>query len=357
MLKHKLELTKKLIHRFVWGNKNLLLLSMGKTLKPKWIWFEATDNCNSRCTHCNIWQKKPTQNQLTLEEIKNTLKDPLLSEVETIINSGGEPILRDDIVDIIKLEHEIFPNAHLDLSTNGILADRVLNVVQSILNENIKINVGVSLDAIGKKHDEIRGVPGNFKKVDYLLHKLVELRKKYPNKLSIIIGFTLSQHTVDGWKRVKDYADKLNIECMAQWYNQSSFYGNENGQKNINNNKMLAVVKKQPNTIIREKWLKLLKNQSIKFKCFAAETFFAIRCDGNIVPCLNYWDLCLGNIREKSPTEIWQSKKAQEIRKTITKCPGCLNSWGVEWSITSIFYPRLLFYLRNPRVISERFKR
>jgi len=355
----KLGLVKKLTDRFVLGNKNLILFSSGRTLKPRWIWFGVTDNCNSHCNHCNIWQKKPTQNQLTLAEIEKTLSDPLFSEVETIINSGGEAILRPDIVEIIKLEHKLFPNASLDLSTNGILADRALNVIREILseNENIKINVGVSLDALGKKHDEIRGVPGNFEKVDYLLHELVKLREKYPQKLSIVIGLTLSNLTIDGWERVKEYADKLNIDMMAQWYNQSSFYDNEKKDGGLDKDKMIDAVKKQPNTIIREKWLKLLNNQSIKFRCFAAQTFLVLRCDGNIVPCLSYWDLIMGNVREQSPSEIWQSNKAKEIRKTIPKCAGCLNSWGVEWSMTTVFYPRLFFYLRNPKAILDRLKR
>ena len=353
----KLRLVKKLIGRFALGNKNLILFSLGRTLKPKWIWFGVTDNCNSHCTHCNIWQKNHTQNQLTLKEIEKTLSDPLFDKVETIINSGGEAILRPDIIEIIKLEHKLFPKASLDLSTNGILADRALNVIKDILNENIKINIGVSLDAPDKKHDEIRGVPGNFEKVNYLLHELVKLREKYPKKLSIVIGLTLSDLTIDGWEQVKEYADKLNIDMMAQWYNQSSFYDNENKNNEINKDKMTDAVKKQPNTIIREKWLKLLKSQSIKFRCFAAQTFLVLRCDGNMVPCLSYWDLIMGNVREQSPSEIWHNNKAKEIRKTIAKCPGCLNSWGVEWSMTTAFYPRLFFYLRNPKAVLDRLKR
>lgn len=350
-------LIKKLCDRFAFGNKNLLLSIRKKTLKPKWIWFEVTDNCNSRCRHCHIWQKNPTKNQLTFKELENIFKDPLFSEVETIINSGGEPILRNDIVDIIKLEHRLFPKASLDLSTNGLMAERVLGVVQSILAENIKINVGVSLDAIGKKHDEIRGVPGNFEKVNYLLRKLVELRNKYPEKLSMVIGLTLSQHTLGEWEKVKNYADNLKIELMAQWYNQSSFYDNQGNRRENIDDKMISAVKKQPNTLIREKWLKLLNNKPFKFKCFAGESFFALRCDGNVAPCLNFWDQSLGNLREQSLTEIWQNPRAEAIRKKVKNCSGCLNSWGVEWSASAIFYPRLFFYLRNPKALLERLKR
>jgi MoaA/NifB/PqqE/SkfB family radical SAM enzyme len=357
MIKNNIKLAEKLIKRFVYGNKNLFLSGLGQNLKPKWIWYEVTDNCNSHCSHCNIWKKEPTKNQLTLEEIKKIFNDPLLCDVECVINSGGEAILRNDIVDLIKLEHEIFPNASLDLSTNGILADRALKVVQAIMDENIKINVGVSLDGIGENHDRVRGVPGNFEKADFLLKELVKLREKYPEKLSVVIGFTLSDLTIADWENVKKYADDLGVEFMMQWYNQSSFYENSTQSKNKNKETMIEVVSQQPNTIIREKWLKLINDQSIKFRCFAGQTFFAMKCDGSIVPCLSSWDDVLGNAKEQSPSVIWASPQAEQARKMVENCKGCLNSWGVEWSMTSSFYPRLLFYIRHPKAIIDRLKR
>jgi MoaA/NifB/PqqE/SkfB family radical SAM enzyme len=276
--------------------------------------------------------------------------------VETFINSGGEAILRSDIVKIIKLEHELFPKASLDLSTNGIAADRVLKVVEEIMRENIKINVGISLDGIGEAHDKTRGVPGNFRQVDYLITKLLEIKEKYPKLLSVVFGFTLSDLTLGEWRKVKQYAEGKGVEFMMQWYNQSSFYQNSKA-KNDNLDKMTEAVASQANTIIREKWLKLLKGQPIKFNCFAARSFFALRCDGGMVPCLNYWDSVIGNVREKSPSQIWQSEQADKIRREVKNCSGCLNSWGVEWSVTTVFYPRLVFYLKHLKAVVERLKR
>lgn len=348
---------KKLWDRFWLGNKNLILSGSGKNLKPRWIWFGVTDRCNSRCAHCNIWKKEPVLNPLSLEEIKKILSDPLLSEVETIINSGGETILRSDIVDIIKLEHQIFPQASLDLSSNGILADRVLEVVRALMDENIKINVGISLDGLGEEHDKVRGVPGNFQKVDYLINKLSDIKKKYPDLLSLVAGFTLSDLTLAEWQKVKKYADGKGIDFMMQWYNQSSFYQNNKPGAESDREKMLAAVASQDNTIIREKWLKLIKGEEIKFKCYAAKSFFALRSDGQIVPCLNYWDSALGNARHETLSRIWNNERAKKIRQEIKNCPGCLNSWGVEWSMTTAFYPRLMFYLRNLSAVAERLKR
>lgn len=353
----KIFLVGKIFRRFFYGNKNIILLFFRIKLKPRWVWFGATDRCNSHCTHCNIWQQKFTEKPLTLNELRIVFSNPLLKDIECIINSGGEAILRDDIVDIIKLEHEIFPKANIDLSTNGILPDRVIKVVSEVLKENIKINIGVSLDGIDEKHDKIRGVPGNFKKVNYLLRELIKIKEKFPEKLFIIIGFTLSEKTVDNWNQVQSYAKNIGVELMAQWYNESSFYGNISNNKNNNIKKFIEIIKQQPDTIIKEKWLKLIKNKSIKFKCFAAHTFFVLKCDGGVAPCLSYWDNEIGNIREQDIESIWYSQRAEEARLFVKNCSGCLNSWGVEWSITSSFYSRLFFYFKKPSIIIERFKK
>jgi len=347
---------KKGIKRFVEGHKNLWQLARHQPIKPKRFWFEVTDNCNSRCTHCNIWAKANCQNPLTLKEMEKIFSDPWLSEVNTVVNSGGEAILRPDVVDIIKLQYKMWPKASFDLSTNGLLPDRALSVTEELAKTGMKINIGVSLDGFGEKHDKIRGVPGNFQKVDRLLKGLLELKKKYKN-LTVIVGLTLSELTIDGWEEAKKYTDSLGVELMVQWYNQSSFYGNENdGQSEELKNKMIDAVKKQGQSTTRERWLKLLNNKSIKFRCLAANTFFVMKCDGTVVPCLTYWDQSLGNARDKSMKELWSSKEAKEARCVAKNCEGCLNSWGLNWSLSDTFWPRLMFFVRHPKEIIKKIR-
>jgi len=355
-MKDFFSLSKRIWRRWYQGNKNLLALQAGKVLKPQGIWFGVTDRCNSHCTHCHIWQKAPAADPLTLEELEKVFSDPLLKDVEFIVNSGGEAMLRPDILELLRLEHRLFPKVYLNLSTNGLLPDKALEVVKAILADKIALNISISLDGLGEKHDLIRGVPGNFNKVDYLLKQLNLLVKQYPDLLRPSLGFTLSDLTIDGYEEVKNYACKMGVECLPQWFNRSDFYDNSS-RPEVPKEKMVAAVKNQPNTLIREKWLKLLKGKSIKFKCFAAQTFFVLKANGDVAPCLSLWDSNFGNVREQTPTEIWQSDQAKEIRKTVAACPGCLNSWAVAWSTSAAFYPWLAFYLRQPGAIVERLKR
>jgi len=57
-----------------------------------------------------------------------------------------------------------------------------------------------------------------------------------------------------------------------------------------------------------------------------------------------------GNILKDSPTKIWKSSLAKKIRQDIKKCPGCLNTWGIEWSLASSVYPFIPFVIKKPSI-------
>lgn len=332
--------------------KNLIFRALDIPLKPKWIVFMATDRCNSHCTHCNIWQQKPTENHLKPNEIEKIFSDKLFKNVEYVLCTGGEPTIRDDIEEVILSLHKALPKATLQLSTNAILPERVLKVVATAMQNNINFEVGVSLDGIGDEHDKIRGVKGNFEKADWLLHKLVEFKNRHNDKLNIAAGIVVSNLTANSIYKVREYAKLLNIDFIEAWYNINSFYGNYKEEDKAKlREKFIEVVKTQPISLVQEKWVKWLNNSSIKFPCFAMHTFCVVKCSGDIIPCLSLWDTKSGNIKDASPAEVWHSADAKKAREVIKNCEGCLNAWGTGWSFKSnycqilSFYPRYLYFL------------
>ncbi len=331
-----------------YGVSNLIWRATGESLKPRWLWFGVTDRCNSRCLHCNIWCKKPTKDVLTPKEIEKTLSDSLFRGVEYILNSGGEAVLRQDLEEIILTEHRILPKARIQLSTNGLLPERVINVVKSAIKHGANIDVGISLDGIGEKHDLIRGVKGNFQNVEWLLNELVILRKEYEDKIRSTLGFTLSDFTVSSLGEVRTYAQKLNIYFNIALYSTSPFYENTN-RKLASSKSLIKAVQSFPLTPLNEIWLNSLIGKPIKFRCFAMDTFCVLKCNGDIASCLSLWDAKAGNVRESSPTDIWHSSGAKEVRKIVKSCQGCLNSCGVDWSFESSFIPILLFNFKHLR--------
>ena len=330
--------------------KNILYRTINKPLKPRMIWLNVTDKCNSKCLHCSIWKQKPTEDPLTPEEIYVMLLSPVFNKLQTIVNTGGECTLRSDLVEIIIAEHTALPKAKLIISTNGLLPERVVSAVKRLKDVGIKVSVGVSLDGVGSNHDLARGVHGNFDKVVQLLSRLEDVELNVP--------FVLSDLTVDSIGEVRECVKGFgkDIAFNVLQCNDAEYYHNE-GQPNLQKDKMVKAVEglvlsEAGGLLAKNTWLKWLRGKPIKFQCFALQTSCAVKCNGDIVPCLSMWESAVGNIRWNSVEEIWSGDSAREKRQLIKQCPGCLNWCSVGESYYAAFYP-YLEYLKHPRAIIE----
>ncbi|GEM_PF-609851 len=341
-----------------WGRYGYLLIKNAadtaissrthKLPKLEHMVFEVTDACNSRCKHCYIWRHSPTRNILTPEEVEKLLHDDFFSNVKTVLLTGGEAILRKDIDELIASIHRSVPQAEITLSTNGLLPDRVLEVVNRAVLNNIPLSIGLSLDAIGEKHDLIRGVKGSFEKTDYLLAELIKIKERVGKKMGIIaVGYTLSNLTADTLEEVYVYVQRLKMSSfLIQLYEEFPFYHNiergkdfslKNYQKS-DNKTLINLLKKQPPSFHNEMLLSALRHR-LRFRCAAMRTFFLLRCDGSISPCLRLSDISAGNIRQQSFQKIWFGEPTEQVRTAVANCKGCSNSWGTSWSFESWFIP------------------
>ena len=145
--------------------------------------------CNSRCRTCNIWKKpKGKKEDLSLDEYEKIFKK-LGRSVFWATLSGGEPFMRKDIVEIAS---SLYDNCHpkiINIPTNGLMGEHIAKKAKEIALAcpETDIVINLSLDGVGKKHDEIRGIPGNF---DRAMKAYEALRKiDLPN-------FSLGVHSV-----------------------------------------------------------------------------------------------------------------------------------------------------------------
>ena len=192
------------------ASKSIISKAIGNPQKLFGLVFEATDACNSHCKHCNIWQQKPTQDLLTPKEIEKAFQSPLLRDLREIIITGGEALLRPDLEEIMLIIHKnTNKNVLMSLSTNAIMPDRAIKATKTMVEGGIQTIVGVSLDGMGEKHDEIRGTKGNFEKANYLFTELKKMKDLYGDKLDVVVSFTLSPLTVDSMSEVMAYSEKF----------------------------------------------------------------------------------------------------------------------------------------------------
>lgn len=126
--------------------------------------FSVSFRCNARCHTCNVWRKRV--NDFTLDEYTRTFR-ALGRSAFWMTFSGGEPFLRPDLIDIVLSAYRHCRPGIINIPTNGLLVDRVVEGVARLTREapQTKIVINLSLDGIGAEHDVLRGVPGNYAKL------------------------------------------------------------------------------------------------------------------------------------------------------------------------------------------------
>ena len=105
---------------------------------------------------CPFWKR--TSKNLTLEQEKTILERVYDSGAVGIAFEGGEPLLRNDLVDILAFSRSL--PLHTSIITNGTLLESRIDEIAPYINGVVY----VSLDGLEKTHDGIRGVGGSFKK-------------------------------------------------------------------------------------------------------------------------------------------------------------------------------------------------
>ena len=134
--------------------------------KPTRLLLLANDVCNASCTMCHIWQHQP-QMEISLAILRQTLANSAYYQIRRVEISGGEPTLRPDLVKVGDVLVAALPKLErVQLLTNALESQtaiqRILALAQIIQDACVKFEVSVSLDGVGREHDRVRGVEGNF---------------------------------------------------------------------------------------------------------------------------------------------------------------------------------------------------
>jgi len=125
--------------------------------RPIVVW-NITRTCNLQCVHCysdSYAQAYP--GELTTAEAKGVIDDVAGFKAPALLFSGGEPLIRADLLDLIA--YATGKGLRITLSTNGTLIDKTVAGKLKALGLTY---VGISLDGIGETNDHFRGVAGAF---------------------------------------------------------------------------------------------------------------------------------------------------------------------------------------------------
>ena len=342
--------------------KDYLIHILPKTLKyqitrsgfigpanPVTLTYSVTAACQSRCKTCNIglkYQEDPKRKErdLKLEEIEKIFQT--LGHVYFFNVSGGEPFLRRDLPEIIKLACQYLKPRIIHIPTNAIASDRIRRLTLQCLeiinhyDSTVPFSVKPSIDGVGSVHDEIRGVKGNFKQLEKTIAYLKDIEQEYEN-FHLELGTVISNFNINHLSEIEDYVHSLDVQSYRNEIaeKRTEFFNMEDpitpdgetykrlvcefGEKirqNIGKKRKLTKVTESLRLVYYDLVVRILHENRQVIPCFAGISNVHINFDGEVWPCcvLGY-SQPLGSLRADGYDfqKVWHSAQADGVRKYI----------------------------------------
>ncbi|MBN2071275.1 MAG: radical SAM protein [Candidatus Krumholzibacteriota bacterium] len=280
-----------------------------------------TYRCDSRCNMCNIWKLPPGA------EMPAAAYTSLPETLNDVNITGGEPFLRDDIVELVREIHEKAENPRIVISTNGFQSKKIAHVAPKLLAISKKVGIAVSLDGIGEVHDRIRGVDGGFEKVLETLNQLKRIGYR-----NVRVAFTAQKENVKHLGAVYDLSRQYGYQFTTSVVQNSEFYFSTSDNQQVDpgdlERELKYVMKKELFSLSPKRWLRAYFYSGVLRYNMAGERALGCRAgrdsvfidpEGKVYPCLTL-EKEMGNLNESSFKEIWNSEKAEKARKAVDSC-------------------------------------
>jgi MoaA/NifB/PqqE/SkfB family radical SAM enzyme len=286
---------------------------------------------------CNIWRSQEVE-ELSAEEWIDLLSSPFFSELRELDITGGEPFLRNDLLELIEglsyiKEGSLSRMKSLAITTNGFLTHRILECTEEILErlapKEIHLVMALAMDGVGEIHDKIRNYQDAWTKVNETVQGLIQIRRA---KKNLVIGLktTVLPQNVDQLERISAYADENELFTII-----SPCIITENRYRNIDRKSDLAFSKNEIAKMLqfyksghfqwdfhRSHLVHYLETGVTKKPCSAGFNYFFIRSNGDVYPC-PLTKVKIGNIKETGIEDLFHSRTASSFRKWVGRHPEC----------------------------------
>ncbi len=320
---------------------------------PEFISFTLTNNCNLRCRMCGQWSENgyikndsaKVSSQMDLSCWKKLVDEISQHKIRFILIRGGEPFLFKGIIEL--LDYISQKGIFLSIDTNGTIIDKFANDLVRIGNMHITFSV----DGPQEVHDSVRKVEGSFNKIKDNIALLNNLEKTSSKKISKSICFTISKYNYKSLDKMpgvarsmginsinivpyyfysaevgKKYEEELktNFDCAA--FSWKGFYHEESGVdfelfRDLHN-KYLEELKGVENfpymPLTQEEYKTWFKDSFTPVgstKCLNVENLIDIQPDGSANFCVDLPDYTIGNVKNSTIEEVWNSERADKFRK------------------------------------------
>jgi MoaA/NifB/PqqE/SkfB family radical SAM enzyme len=314
-------------------------------LKLKRVNLLVSKSCNLHCRMCDYPEFYPENQEMPFGQIRQIINEIKILGAEVLELSGGEPMIRTDIYEIISYAKSLGLN--VVMVTNGVLIGPL--EVEKLIKAGITF-VSISMEGPEPVHDHIRG-PGNFKKALHAIQNFIHYNSG-KRDLQVAVGVTLSKYNYQLIAPFSRYLlEEIGVNSISiNPFSNDMFIGENRKFRprefqitpdlipdlTCQINKLIEYSKHTPYKLPAPGFLKRIPDYFLGQKlippggCFLPSIFCGISANGLVHAC--WKNPPIGNLREMNLIEILRSSNYREFRKRALtgKCNGCLSSCFAE---------------------------
>ncbi len=264
----------------------------------------VTAICNLRCKMCFYMEQilnAHKRKELSTDDFRKIAVN--LPNLVQVSIGGGEPLIRDDLAEILEIFTRISGVRYFTLPTNGTFPEKTERFLHDVLPriQPTHLRMSLSLDGIGEEHDHIRGVKGTYDKFCETYRRISPLRNKYSN-FSLDIVSTCSALNHDKIENLYNHArEKFDPDNFGLLYVRGNtdpevkkvfldFYrttyeridkDNREKRENRKNSSIFRAISSEVHDVIYE----TMQNDRFVIPCEAGRKMLVITEEGEVKPC------------------------------------------------------------------------
>ncbi len=273
---------------------------------PFYATYNVTFRCNSRCIYCDYWKSDPPE--LSTADALMVIDRIAESGVSMLAISGGEPLLRNDIAQLIKRAKDY--GVLTTLNTSGLI------IKEKLAQELAKYvdALTISIDGPPQIHDMQRGIKGAFER------SLIALKMYKSAGIRVGINMVLTDlnrdFILETFNSLNDYIDFMTVQPVNPPLKNSL---NQKAQDD------LYAIKSSGKLLLPDSFIEHMDgyfNGNFTKICDALKLYYAVDPLGNVTACAPRHDIVIGNLLQNSCSSIIKMI-SHDSQEKIEKCTGC----------------------------------
>jgi radical SAM protein with 4Fe4S-binding SPASM domain len=329
-----------------------------------YVIFYVTNRCNFRCRFCFYGaeiEKGLKPDEMTVEDVRRLA--PTIGPLLQLSLTGGEPFLRKEFAEITGVLLDATEARYVTIPTNASLTDRTVQFLEEILPRfpDTNFRICFSIEGIGEAHDELRSMPGSYRKIQESYEAVSPMRRRFPNLVLDSNSVFTAQSETTLLETVRHLSEAFAFDNISVTYARGDIPDptlktqSERRYVEVNEfleslqrrkeNRLLSPVFRATRDVSRHALIRTVFHDEFVTPCVAGRKLVVISETGEVFPC-EILGKSMGNLRDHGfdLRALLKRRENDELRNWIveSKCKcsfECALAANMVWNPS--MYPRL----------------